>query len=116
MRILFSSMPATGHFGPMVPFVRASVRGGHRATVAGTPPLARAAEETGALFWPVDEPDAGQLASAVDGVRGLSRGPPSKGAATGWRTSRMAAARAWIVPFSAYFPDVHMRRVDLSLI
>ena len=50
MRILFSSMPAAGHFGPMVPFVRASVRGGHRAMVAGTPPLARAAEETGALF------------------------------------------------------------------
>jgi UDP:flavonoid glycosyltransferase YjiC (YdhE family) len=72
MRILFSSMPAAGHFGPMVPFVRASVRGGHRAMVAGTPPLARAAEETGALFWPVDEPDAVQVASAVDGLRGLS--------------------------------------------
>jgi hypothetical protein len=27
-----------------------------------------------------------------------------------------AAARGRIVPFRAYFPDVHMRRVDLSLV
>jgi hypothetical protein len=27
-----------------------------------------------------------------------------------------AAARAWIVPFRGYFPDVHMQLVDLSLV
>jgi hypothetical protein len=28
----------------------------------------------------------------------------------------MAAARAWIVPFRGYLPDVHMQLVDLSLV
>jgi hypothetical protein len=27
-----------------------------------------------------------------------------------------AAARAWMVPFRGYFPDVHMQLVDLSLV
>src|SRR3954447_6967807 len=88
MRILFSSMPAAGHFGPMAPFVRASVRGGHRAMVAGTPPLARAAEETGALFLPGDEPDAVQVASAVDGLRGC----PTRTPTPGWSARSLPAS------------------------
>jgi UDP:flavonoid glycosyltransferase YjiC (YdhE family) len=72
VRILFSSMPSGGHFGPMVPFIRAILRAGHSAMIAGCTPLAAAAEDTGAVFWPVDEPEPGQMASAVDVLRGLS--------------------------------------------
>src|SRR5215217_3207971 len=65
-------MPSGGHFGPMVPFIRAILRAGHSAMIAGCTPLAAAAEDTGAVFWPVDEPEPGQMASAVDVLRGLS--------------------------------------------
>jgi UDP:flavonoid glycosyltransferase YjiC (YdhE family) len=71
VRILFSSMPSAGHFGPVAPFVRAVLRAGHSAMIAGCPPLAAAAEDTGAVFWPVDEPEPRQMASAVEVLRGL---------------------------------------------
>jgi hypothetical protein len=42
---------------------------------------------------------------------------PVEGDVEMMRTSRMAAAaRAWIVPFRGYLPDVHMQLVDLSLV
>jgi hypothetical protein len=56
----------------MAPFVRATLRAGHRALIAGCTPLAAAAEGTGAVFWPVDEPEPGQMASAVQALHGLS--------------------------------------------
>jgi len=55
----------------MAPYVRAGLRAGHNAMVAAGMPLAAAAEATGAVFWPVDEPEPGQMASAVDVLRGL---------------------------------------------
>ena len=72
MRILFSSTPLAGHFGPMAPFVRASVRAGHDAMVVGPAALAAPAEDTGAAFWAVAEPDAERMARAFEVLRGLS--------------------------------------------
>jgi UDP:flavonoid glycosyltransferase YjiC (YdhE family) len=72
MRILFSSTPLAGHFGPVAPVVRASVRAGHSAMIVGPMPLAGAAEDTGAAFWPVDEPDPEQMANAFGVLAGLS--------------------------------------------
>jgi EryCIII-like glycosyltransferase len=39
MRVLFASTHGAGHFGPLVPFVEACLRGGHEVLVVGPPTL-----------------------------------------------------------------------------
>ncbi len=39
MRVLFASTQGAGHFGPLVPFLEACVRGGHEVLVVGPPTL-----------------------------------------------------------------------------
>jgi UDP:flavonoid glycosyltransferase YjiC (YdhE family) len=72
MRILFSSLPLAGHFGPLVPFVRSLVRAGHHVLVAAPSPLAPAVAPTGAEFWPVAEPSDDLMGPAFGALRGMS--------------------------------------------
>ena len=83
-------------------------------------PLAGAAEDTGAAFWPVDEPDPEQMANAFGVLAGLShidanrwmiseillafgRAPPSEGYArlsarigrTWWSAKRPSSEQRW---------------------
>jgi UDP:flavonoid glycosyltransferase YjiC (YdhE family) len=50
VRVLFASTRGAGHFNPLVPFIDASLRGGHEVLVAGPPPLEEAVERAGYPF------------------------------------------------------------------
>jgi hypothetical protein len=56
MRILFSSTPLAGPFGPMAPVVRAGVRAGHSAMIVGAMSLAGAAEVPARPSGPLTNP------------------------------------------------------------
>jgi hypothetical protein len=50
MRILFTTTRGAGHFGPLVPFIRACSRAGHDVLVGGVPRVAPLAERAGFAF------------------------------------------------------------------
>jgi len=39
MRLLFASTQGAGHFGPLIPFIDAALRGGHEVLIVGPPEL-----------------------------------------------------------------------------
>jgi UDP:flavonoid glycosyltransferase YjiC (YdhE family) len=61
MRVLFASTRGAGHFNPMVPFIEASIRGGHEVLVAGPPPLAETVERAGYRYWRGETPPEDEL-------------------------------------------------------
>jgi UDP:flavonoid glycosyltransferase YjiC (YdhE family) len=73
MRILFASTAGAGHFGPMVPFIRSALRGGHDVLVAGPPALGSGVAPTGATFWAVDAPPREEMAAVYEPLPSLSR-------------------------------------------
>jgi len=73
MRILFSSTAGAGHFGPLVPFIRSALGGGHEVLVAGPPALGSSVAPTGATFWAVDDPPGEEMAAVYDSLPTLPR-------------------------------------------
>jgi UDP:flavonoid glycosyltransferase YjiC (YdhE family) len=63
MRILFTSILATGHFTPLIPFATALKRRGHDVRVAAPPDLAQVAA-VGLVHAPVGRPDNAALQAA----------------------------------------------------
>ena len=72
MRILFSSTSGAGHFGPLVPFVRSCLRGGHDVLVAGPASLEGSVTPTGAGFWPFGDPPPEDMATAFGRLQTMS--------------------------------------------
>jgi UDP:flavonoid glycosyltransferase YjiC (YdhE family) len=70
VRLLISSTAGAGHYGPLAPFVRSFVRGGHDVLVAG--PAALGASVREADFWPVDDPPAEEMAAVFERLPSLS--------------------------------------------
>ncbi|MGH3881068.1 MAG: glycosyltransferase [Actinophytocola sp.] len=70
MRFLVTSTAGAGHYGPLAPFVRSFMDGGHDVLVAGPPGLR--ASVAGAEFWAVDDPPADELAAAFARAWSLS--------------------------------------------
>jgi UDP:flavonoid glycosyltransferase YjiC (YdhE family) len=64
VRVLFASTRGTGHFNPLVPFIEASLRGGHEVMVAGPPPLAEQVARAGYRFWEGAVPPEDELGAA----------------------------------------------------
>ncbi|HEX2302029.1 MAG TPA: glycosyltransferase [Gaiella sp.] len=72
MRVLFASTQGAGHFGPLVPFLEACVRGGHEHLVVGPPTL----DPRGYSFRPGATPADEELRPVWDG---MPRQPPGQG-------------------------------------
>ena len=70
VRLLVTSTAGAGHYGPLAPFVRSFVRGGHDVLVAAPPALGPSVRD--AEFWPVDDPPAAEMAAVFDGLPALS--------------------------------------------
>ncbi|HEV7650943.1 MAG TPA: glycosyltransferase [Actinophytocola sp.] len=70
MRLLVTSTAGAGHYGPLAPFVRSFLRGGHDVLVAGPAALGPSVRDT--AFWPVDDPPAAEMAAVFDGLPALS--------------------------------------------
>ena len=63
MRVLVTSRPGAGHFGPLVPFARALQRAGDEVLVAIPGAAGEMVEQAGFAVWPLDEPpQAGRAA------------------------------------------------------
>ncbi len=56
MRILVTSRPGAGHFGPLVPFARALQRAGDDVLVAIPGAAGEMADAAGFAVWPLDDP------------------------------------------------------------
>jgi hypothetical protein len=52
MRILFTTLPATGHFHPLVPIARAAVAAGHDVAIATAASFGPAVVATGFPYFP----------------------------------------------------------------
>lgn len=70
MRILVTSTAGAGHYGPLAPFVRSFLRGGHDVLVAAPPALGTSVRD--AEFWPVGEPPEAERAAVFDGLAAVS--------------------------------------------
>jgi UDP:flavonoid glycosyltransferase YjiC (YdhE family) len=70
VRLLVTSTAGAGHYGPLAPFVRSFVRGGHDVLVAG--PAALGPSVRDARFWPVGDPPAAEMAAVFDNLPALS--------------------------------------------
>jgi UDP-N-acetylglucosamine:LPS N-acetylglucosamine transferase len=56
MRVLFTSMRATGHLQPLVPFIKACLKRGHDVAVASPAEMAERVAKSGAKFIPFAHP------------------------------------------------------------
>ena len=72
MRVLFASTQGTGHFGPLIPFIDAAVRGGHETLIVGPPTL----KARGYEFRPGASPPDEILGPLWGGMASL---PPGQG-------------------------------------
>jgi hypothetical protein len=72
MKVLFSSTPLAGHFGPMVPFVLSLLGSGHEVMVAAPSALGPSAAATGAEFWPLSDPPEDIIGPAFGAMQGMS--------------------------------------------
>ena len=72
MKVLFASTQGAGHFGPLVPFLEACVRGGHEVLVVGPPTL----DPGGYPFRPGATPPDEQLGPVW---AGMPAQPPGQG-------------------------------------
>jgi UDP:flavonoid glycosyltransferase YjiC (YdhE family) len=72
MRVMFASTRGAGHLAPVLPLADACKRSGHQVLVAGPRALADCVARHGHAFWPVDDPDAGQLAAVRDSLPALA--------------------------------------------
>lgn len=72
VRVLFSSTPLAGHFGPMVPFVKSLARNGHAVAVAAPGALEPMVTALGADFWPLDNPAEDVIGPAFAAMREMS--------------------------------------------
>jgi UDP:flavonoid glycosyltransferase YjiC (YdhE family) len=70
VRFLVTSTAGAGHYGPLAPFVRAFLRGGHDVLVAA--PAALGPSVRDAEFWPVADPPAAEMAAVFDSLPALS--------------------------------------------
>jgi hypothetical protein len=70
MRLLVTSTSGAGHYGPLAPFVRSFLTGGHDVLVAGPPALGPSVVD--AEFWPVDDPPRAEMATVFGGLAGRS--------------------------------------------
>lgn len=73
VRILCSSSSGTGHFTPLMPFIRSFLLGGHDVMVAGPPRLAAEAVGSGAVFWPFDDSPDDEMSAVAGQLPRLSR-------------------------------------------
>lgn len=71
MRLLITSTAGAGHYGPMVPFIQAFLRGGHEVLVAGPAGLGPSVRDT--EFWPVGDPPPEEMAEVYDRLPHVSR-------------------------------------------
>src|SRR5687768_16519435 len=56
LRVLFTTIPATGHFHPLVPFARVLAAAGHTVAFATTPDFVAAIEASGFRCFPIGVP------------------------------------------------------------
>jgi UDP-glucoronosyl and UDP-glucosyl transferase len=75
MRILFTTTRGAGHFGPLMPFIRACAGAGHELLVAGPPRVGPLAERARLSFRAWAEPPQDQLAAVWEPVSSL---PPDQ--------------------------------------
>jgi UDP:flavonoid glycosyltransferase YjiC (YdhE family) len=73
VRILFSSTAGAGHFGPLVPFIRSSLKNGHQALVAAPGAMEAAARATGAGFRAFGDPAPEDMAAVMRPLAELPR-------------------------------------------
>lgn len=71
VRILFSSTAGAGHFGPLVPFIRSSLKNGHQAMVAAPASLEATATATGATFWAFGDPPQDEMGAVMGSLAQL---------------------------------------------
>jgi UDP:flavonoid glycosyltransferase YjiC (YdhE family) len=72
VRILFACTQGAGHLAPMVPFMRACVRGGHEVLMVGPPGLAASVERAGLPFAQGQAPPDDELGPVWAQVPSLS--------------------------------------------
>jgi UDP:flavonoid glycosyltransferase YjiC (YdhE family) len=111
MRVLFSSLPMAGHFGPLAPFVGSLLRLGHQVMVAAPGELAPAVAATGAEFWPVDDPSEELMGPAFAAMQGMSHDEANQwmaGEIFG-RLRTAAAIPRLVEAVSAWRPEVMVR-------
>jgi UDP:flavonoid glycosyltransferase YjiC (YdhE family) len=111
VRILVSSTAGAGHFGPLAPFVRSFLTGGHDVLVAGPPSLAPSAAATGAGFVAFDDPPAAEMAAAYGRLPSMSHDE-----ANAWivaevfaRLDATAAVPGLLLAIAEWRPDVVVR-------
>lgn len=73
MRILFSSTAGAGHFAPLAPFIRSSLKNGHEAMVAAPASFEETARATGAAFWAFGDPPPEEMAAVMGSLAQLPR-------------------------------------------
>jgi hypothetical protein len=67
---MVTSTAGAGHYGPLAPFVRSFLGGGHDVLVAAPPSLRPSVHD--AHFWAVDDPPAEEMAAVFERLPGLS--------------------------------------------
>jgi UDP:flavonoid glycosyltransferase YjiC (YdhE family) len=72
MRILFATTAGAGHFGPLIPFAKAAVDGGHDVVVAAPGPFEGAVRGAGFDFRPLGEADQAARGEMFDRIREAS--------------------------------------------
>ena len=72
MRVLFATTAGAGHFGPLLPFARAALKGGHEVVVAAPRSFETAVRGAGFDFRPVDEADPGERTAMFGRMREAS--------------------------------------------
>lgn len=108
MRYLFTTTAGAGHFGPMVPFVTACLRGGHDVMVAAPPGLVLPG---GVPHWPLGAPAQADLSAAFGALPAMSHDE-----ANAWivaevfaRLDATAALPGLIDALTRWRPDVVVR-------
>ena len=84
LRVLFTTIAATGHFHPLVPFARALIAAGHTVAFATTPDFVTAVEASGFRCFPVGVPKTPQEAMQESGID-LSHLSPEQANLVAWQ-------------------------------
>lgn len=112
MRVLMATTAGSGHFGPMVPFAAACLRGGHEVLVAAPQSFGDAVARAGLPHWPCADIEPVALADAR--ARIVAAGPEKMNETT-VKVGAELAARA-ILPrmleaIDTWQPDVILREI-----
>ncbi len=94
LRVLFTTIAATGHFHPLVPFARGLMAAGHSVAFATTPDFITAVEAAGFHCFPI----------------GIPRSPKGVIEETGIDPSRLSPEEANLVAWQWFFLGEHKRR------